>query len=320
MQFSRLVSIAPMMECTDKHDRFFLRLIAPHVYLYSEMITTKALIHGDCHRLLAFNAEEHPLALQLGGSDPKELAYCARLGEAFGYDEINLNAGCPSARVASGRFGACLMREPALVAECISAMRNAVTIPVTVKCRIGVDEQDSYEQLVHFIETIAEAGCQIVIIHARKALLNGFSPKKNRHIPPLRYDIVLRLKQTFPQLTIIINGGIKTIQDIQSLLNGVDGVMIGREAYGNPYFLAEIEQTFFSAEQDLLTRHQVIEKMILYMENELSKRTRLSSMARHILGLFQGQPGARMWRRYLSENMHHIGANTNLINEALHYV
>ena len=232
---SRLISIAPMMDCTDRHDRYFLRLIAPHLLLYTEMITANALVHGERERFLAFDPNEHPVALQLGGADPQKVAYCAKLGEARGYDEINLNVGCPSDRVKSGQFGACLMLNPLLVAECVAAMCDAVKIPVTVKCRIGVDEHDSYDELHHFITKVSQAGCSVFIIHARKAWLNGLSPKQNREIPPLRYDIVWKVKQDFPKLTIIVNGGIKTCDDIAEQLGFVDGVMIGREAYANPF-------------------------------------------------------------------------------------
>ena len=315
---AHLISIAPMMNCTDRHNRYFLRLIAPHVLLYTEMITTGALIHGDCTRFLAFDPLEHPVALQLGGSEPDKLAYCARLGEEFGYDEINLNVGCPSNRVKAGRFGACLMLEPDLVAECVAAMHSAVKIPVTVKCRIGVDQQDSYAALVQFIEKVAQAGCHIFVIHARKAWLTGISPKQNRDIPPLQYDIVKNIKQDFPHVSIIMNGGIKTLHDIQRHLQYVDGVMIGREAYANPYFLAAIEEQFFA--KSVLTRHTIIKKFIPYIQVQLRNKVKLSSITRHILGLYQGQKGARIWRRYLSENAHQLNAGIEVINEALQYV
>ena len=317
---NRLVSVAPMMDCTDRHDRYFLRLLAPHVLLYTEMITTQALIHGDYQRLLAFDRLEHPIALQLGGNNPAELAHCAQLGEQLGYDEININIGCPSDRVKSGQFGACLMLNPALVAECVSAMCEAVSIPITVKCRIGVDNQDSYEALEEFIEMISNAGCKIFIIHARKAWLTGLSPKQNRQIPPLRYDIVRRIKQNFPNLIIIINGGINALPDIAEHLQFVDGVMIGREAYSNPYFLAEIEKEYFYNDSDIITRHAIIEKFIPYIEKQLVNNIKLTAITRHILGLFQGQPGARQWRRYISENAHKTGAGTHILKEALQYV
>ncbi len=318
---NRLISVAPMMDCTDRHDRYFLRLIAPHVLLYTEMVTVNALIHGDSDRFLAFDSLEHPLALQLGGSDPKKLEYCAKLGAEYGYDEINLNVGCPSDRVKSGQFGACLMLNPSLVAECVSAMCEAVLIPVTVKCRIGVDHQDSYEALHHFISTIANAGCQTFIIHARKAWLNGLSPKQNREIPPLRYDVVKQIKQDFPELTIIVNGGIKSCDEITELLHSVDGVMIGREAYSNPFFLAEIEKKFFSSvDVDMDARHAIIEKFIPYVERQLENKIRLTNITRHILGLYQGQVGARIWRRYISERAHQSGAGIEILTEALKHV
>ncbi len=314
---NRLISIAPMMDCTDRHDRYFLRLLSPHVLLYTEMITTGALLHGDYQRFLAFDPAEHPLALQLGGSNPHQLARCAQMGEEFGYDEINLNVGCPSDRVKSGHFGACLMLSPNLVADCIAAMTAAVKIPVTIKCRIGVDEQDSYKQLVHFITLNAQAGCKVFIIHARKAWLNGLSPKENREIPPLRYDIVRQIKQDFPHLSIVLNGGIKTTATIEEQLQSVDGVMIGREAYSNPYWLAVLEKTFFSTEKPLITRPAVIEKLIPYVEKQLHNKVKLSSITRHILGLFMGQPGARTWRRVLSENAHKNHIDAQLLRVAM---
>ncbi len=318
---NRKISVAPMMDCTDRHDRYFLRLIAPHVLLYTEMITTAALIHGDYRRFLTFHDEEHPVAVQLGGSEPDKLAHCALLSEDFGFDEINLNVGCPSDRVKAGRFGACLMLEPELVGDCVSAMRNVVKVPVTVKCRIGVDYQDSYEELVHFIHTVHQAGCNVFIIHARKAWLNGLSPKQNREIPPLQYETVHAIKRDFPHLTIVINGGIKQVIDVETQLNYVDGVMIGREAYSNPYRLADIEKKFFSFDiNELNERNAVIEKMIPYIEYQLKHNIKLSSITRHLLGLYQGQKGARMWRRHLSENAHRPDAGIEIINEALQYV
>lgn len=318
---NRKISIAPMMDWTDRHDRYFLRLISPHVLLYTEMVTTNALIHGDYRRFLTFDELEHPVALQLGGSEPNKLAKCAKLGEDFGYDEINLNVGCPSDRVKVGRFGACLMLEPNLVAECVSQMKNAVNIPVTIKCRIGVDHQDSYQELFHFIQTIHQAGCEVFIIHARKAWLNGLSPKQNREIPPLQYETVYALKRDFPSLSIVINGGITQLSEIEHHLQHVDGAMIGREAYSNPYWLAEIEKKFFSFDiNEINHRDSVIEKFIPYVEQQLKNNIKLSNMTRHILGLYQGQKGARMWRRHLSENAHRQNAGVDIINEALEYV
>jgi tRNA-dihydrouridine synthase A len=314
---NRLISVAPMMDWTDRHDRYFLRLIAPHALLYTEMITTGALIHGDRQRFLAFDPAEHPVALQLGGSDPKALAECAKMGEDFGYDEINLNVGCPSDRVKSGRFGACLMLEPAIVAECVLAMKQEVRVPVTIKCRIGVDERDSYEELSQFIGTIAQAGCEIFIVHARKAWLNGLSPKQNREIPPLRYDVVRQIKQDFPALTIVVNGGIKTAAEVEEHLQFVDGVMIGREAYSNPYCLAEIEKKLFAAPENIDTRYAVVEKLLPYIEEQLKGNVKLSNITRHILGLFQGEIGARKWRRYLSENACKSGADGQVLKDAM---
>jgi len=316
---NKIISVAPMMDCTDRHDRYFLRLLAPGVELYTEMITTHALMHGDVDYLLGFNVEEKYVALQLGGSDPKALAHSAKLGEEFGYDEINLNVGCPSPRVSSGRFGACLMLEPELVAECVAAMRANVRIPVTIKCRIGVDHQDSYEQLVNFISLNASAGIKKFIIHARKAWLHGLSPKENREVPPLHYDVVQQIKKDCPELTIIINGGIKTLNDIDALLPYVDGVMIGRAAYANPYLLAQIQERYYSNtdSEPVLTRHEVIEQLIPYVESQLEKNVRLQSITRHILGLYQGQRGAGSWRRFISENAYKPGAGVEVIKQAL---
>ncbi|MDX1900388.1 MAG: tRNA dihydrouridine(20/20a) synthase DusA [Gammaproteobacteria bacterium] len=316
---NRLISIAPMMDCTDRHERYFLRLIAPHVLLYTEMITAAALKHGDTQKLLSYDAFEHPVALQLGGSDPQDLAACARLGESFGYDEINLNVGCPSERVKSGRFGACLMLEPELVADCVAAMSHAVKIPVTVKCRIGVDEVDSYESLHAFIQTVSRAGCKVFIIHARKAWLKGLSPKQNREIPPLNYQAVIQIKKDFPDLTIILNGGIKTLEQVTEQLKYVDGVMLGREAYSNPWLLYEIEKSIFQFELPL-DRHAVLEKYLMYVEKELQQGVRVSSITRHLHGLFQGQPGARAFRRYLSEHAHFENAGVEIIREAMQKV
>lgn len=310
-----IISVAPMMDWTDRHDRYFLRLIAPNVLLYTEMITAQALKHGDRERLLKFDPAEHPCALQLGGSDPLLLAQSAKMGEDFGYDEINLNVGCPSPRVSAGRFGACLMFEPNLVADCISAMQANVKVPVTVKCRIGVDDHDSYDALHHFIQLIRSAGCRTFIIHARKAWLKGLSPKENREIPPLHYDVVYKVKQDFPDLTIILNGGLKTTADIDVVLPQVDGVMIGRAAYHQPYLLAEIQSRYFQTLP--LMRHEVIQRMLPYIEAEIAAGTRLSSITRHILGLFQGQPKANTWRRYLSENSHLANAGVDCVKQAL---
>jgi tRNA-dihydrouridine synthase A len=311
-----IISVAPMMDCTDKHDRYFLRLIAPDVLLYTEMITAQALIHGDRNYLLAFDPAEHPVALQLGGSDPSMLAQCAKMGEDKGYDEINLNVGCPSPRVSSGRFGACLMLEPKLVADCVVAMQSAVTIPVTVKCRIGIDNNDSYSELHAFVKLIASAGCKTFIIHARKAWLSGLSPKENREIPPLCYDVVKQVKQDFPELTIILNGGLKSIVDIDAQLPFVDGVMIGRAAYSNPYLLSEIQSKYFN-DTDVLSRHEVAKHFIPYVSHQLKSGIKLTGMTRHILGLFHGQRGAAAWRKYLSQHAFLKSAGIEVIENAL---
>ena len=316
---SYLISVAPMMDCTDRHDRYFLRMIAPDVRLYTEMITCQALLHGEAQRLLRFHPAEHPVALQLGGSDPGWLAQCAKMAEESGYDEVNLNVGCPSDRVRSGQFGACLMLEPTLVADCVQAMQSQVSIPVTVKCRIGVDEKDSYNDLQNFIQSVAGAGCKIFIIHARKAWLSGLSPKQNREIPPLRYEVVRQIKQDFPNLTIIINGGIRTLADIDEQLPYVDGVMIGREAYSNPYLLAEIQSKYF-INNNILSRHEIVLRLLPYIREELENGVKLSNITRHILGLFQGQQGARAWRRYISQNAYKAGASVSVIEDALAFV
>lgn len=311
------ISVAPMMDYTDRHARYFLRLISPHVLLYTEMITTKALLHGRTQYLLEFDPKEKYLALQLGGSDPKELAQCAKMGENTGYDEINLNVGCPSSRVSAGRFGACLMLEPKLVAECIATMQAQVKIPVTVKCRIGVDNRSAYEDLQSFVETVASAGCRLFIIHARKALLAGLNPKQNRTIPPLQYDVVRQIKLDFPKLTIILNGGITTVTDVTNHLPHVDGVMVGRAAYANPYLLAEIE-AFYG--QSVLTRHDIIQAFTPYVRSQLRNGVKLSSITRHILGLFQGERGAAIWRRHLSQYASQRDADINTIVQALSLV
>ncbi|OGT65105.1 MAG: tRNA dihydrouridine(20/20a) synthase DusA [Gammaproteobacteria bacterium RIFCSPHIGHO2_12_FULL_45_9] len=314
--FDRRISVAPMMKCTDQFDRYFLRLIAPHVVLYTEMVVANALAHRDPARWLSFHPSEHPVALQLGGCDPSLLAAGAKVGEDYGYDEVNLNVGCPSHRVSSGRFGACLMFEPQLVAESVHAMQSAVKIPVTVKCRIGVDQQDSYSSLCQFIETVSLAGCQTFIIHARKAWLSGLNPKANRTIPPLQYDVVHQVKRDYPQLTIIINGGVTTLSQVESHLPYVDGVMLGRAAYSNPYFLAEIEAKIF-ATSGIRSREEVVESFLPYAQEQLNKKVKLGRLTRHILGLFHGQSGALRWRRYLSEQSHYEAAGIEVIQQAL---
>ncbi len=306
-----------MMDWTDRHCRYFHRLIAPNIRLYTEMITTGALLHGDQERFLRFDPSEHPLALQLGGSNLNDLAKCAALAEESGYNEVNLNCGCPSDRVQSGRFGACLMKEPDHVAECVAAMVKSVSIPVTVKCRLGIDDHDSFEFLRTFVDKSADKGCTTFIVHARKAWLKGLSPKQNREVPPLMYDRVEKLKETFPSLRIILNGGIDSITNIQAHIQTLDGVMIGREAYSNPYFLAEIERKIFG-NHDLWGREKIARKMVEYAKNQNEKYgTPVKSITRHMLGLFHHQPGAKAWKRYLSENAHLPDSNETVILEAL---
>lgn len=302
-----------MLDLTDRHCRYFLRLISRHTLLYSEMITTGALIHGDRERFLRHDPAEHPIALQLGGSDPADLARCARMGADWGYDEINMNVGCPSDRVQNGRFGACLMAEPGLVAEGVAAMKEAVSVPVTVKHRIGIDERDSYGELVDFVGALRQVGCDAVIVHARKAWLKGLSPRENRDIPPLRYDVVLQLKRDFPDLAIVINGGIKTLAEASDFLTTLDGVMIGREAYHNPWILAEADRLILGAAPPAPTRRAVLEAFMPYAERQLAAGVPLSAMSRHLLGLFQGQPGARAWRRRISEQAHLAGAGVEVL-------
>jgi len=309
------LSVAPMMDWTDRHCRYFHRLLSPRARLYTEMVTSAALVRGGQLRLLEHSQQEHPVALQLGGSDPQELAQAARLGAEAGYDEINLNVGCPSDRVQSGRFGACLMYEPTLVGECVKAMRDAVGIPVTVKCRIGVDEQDEYAGLAEFVERVQAAGCGVFIVHARKAWLKGLSPKENREIPPLDYERVYRLKREFPHLVVVINGGITTVDEVQAHLRQLDGVMLGRAAYHDPYFLARVEAALYG--EPLPRRDEVLQRMRPYVEAELARGTGLKHISRHLLGLYQGEPGARGFRRSLSEGAHLPGAGWALLEQAL---
>ncbi len=306
-----------MMDWTDRHDRFFLRLITRRSLLYTEMLTTGAVIHGDRQHLLGFDASEHPVAIQLGGSEPDALAEAARIAEDFGYDEVNLNVGCPSDRVQSGRFGACLMREPELVARCVAAMKKAVSIPVTVKCRIGVDEQDPAQALPTLAQMVRDAGCKTLIVHARKAWLEGLSPKENRDVPPLEYERVYALKQAMPDMEILINGGILTLDGAAAHLAHVDGVMLGRAAYQTPYVLADVDRRFYGDTREPLTRHEVLEAFMPYVERELARGIHLHSMSRHILGLFQGMPGARAFRRYISENAPKHGATAEVIRDAM---
>jgi tRNA-dihydrouridine synthase A len=315
--FARL-SVAPMMDWTDRHCRYFHRLLAPHALLYTEMVTSQAVVHGDRERLLGYDPAEHPVALQLGGSEPDELARAARIGAELGYDEINLNVGCPSDRVQSGRFGACLMREPALVADCVAAMRAAVAhtgAAVTVKCRIGVDEQDEYAGLAEFVDRVRASGCSTFIVHARKAWLKGLSPKENREIPPLNYERVYRLKREHPHLTVVINGGIASVAEVEAHLGRVDGVMLGRTAYHEPYRLAELEHALFGT--PLPERDEVIARLKPYVEAHLARGERLQHVTRHVLGLYQGLPGARAFRRVLSEEAHRANAGWEVVERAL---
>ena len=313
---SSLISVAPMIDWTDRHCRYFHRLLAPHARLYTEMVSTGAILKGDRNRHLAFSPAEHPVALQLGGSAPADLAAAAKIGADMGYDEINLNCGCPSDRVQQGRFGACLMAEPQLVADCVAAMQNAVPVPVTVKCRMGIDNSDDYAFLNTFITTIAATGCDTFIIHARKAWLKGLSPKENREIPPLRYDIAARIKTAYPHLTIILNGGITTTEAITEHLKTFDGVMIGREAYQNPYMLAVWENALHGT--PLPDRADIARAMITYIdEQQKASGMTIHSTTRHMLGLYNGLRGARQWRHILGEQAHTTPDAETLINQAL---
>lgn len=309
------VCVAPMMDWTDRHCRYFHRLLAPAARLYTEMVTSGAVIHGDRERLLGFDPAEHPVALQLGGSEPDDLAEAARIGAEFGYDEINLNCGCPSDRVQKGRFGACLMNEPARVRDCLAAMREAVAVPVTVKTRIGVDDNDSEEFLHRFVETVAESGVQTFIIHARKAWLSGLSPKQNREVPPLDHVRVRRLAGAFPGLRFVTNGGIERPEQALAELDHVDGVMLGRAAYQNPWVLAELERRLGGG--GVSARADAVAAMLEYASEQQQRGVRVASIGRHMLGLFHGQPGARSWRRFLSQRMHLDGAGAELLGAAL---
>lgn len=306
-----------MMDYTDRHFRYFIRLMSRHTLLYTEMVTSGAILHGDHRRFLEFHPAEHPVALQLGGSEPLALAACARIAGDYAYDEVNLNVGCPSDRVQSGRFGACLMQEPELVAECVSAMRAVSRVPVTVKTRIGVDERDSYEHLTGFVSTVAAAGCSVFIIHARKAWLKGLSPKENREIPPLRYDVAARLKQDFPALTIVVNGGVQTLDAMHDHLGAFDGVMVGREAVSNPWLFADVDRRFFGAQSPVPSRGDILRAWMPYLSAQLQEGVPLARMTRHALGLFHGCAGARAWRRALSEEAVHPGAGLAVLHQAL---
>jgi tRNA-dihydrouridine synthase A len=312
----REILVAPMMDWTDRHCRYFMRLLSPSALLYTEMVTAAAIHHGDHESILAFDEAERPVALQVGGSDPVLMAEAARRGAEFGYEEININVGCPSDRVQSGQFGACLMARPDVVADCVRAMRAEVAVPVTVKTRIGIDDQDNYDFLRRFVDAVADAGCTKFVVHARVAILEGLSPKQNRSIPPLRYEHVFRLKREMPELEIVLNGGITQLEQVEAGLAQVDGVMIGRQAYHDPYFLARIENHLRPGWQ-LPERRNVVERMLPYVDRELARGERLGRITRHMLGLFAGEPGARAWRRYISENAFQKGAGKEVLIDAL---
>ena len=317
MTIDRRFCIAPMMDCSDRHSRFFLRLFSKRILLYTEMVTSAAIVHGDRDRLLGFSAEEHPLAVQLGGSDPEQLHQAALICNDYGYDEINLNCGCPSDRVQSGSFGACLMKEPALVAECVSALREATNVPVTVKHRTGLDQDENYDHLAEFAAAQIDAGAASLIVHARNAWLQGLSPKENREIPPLKYDWVYRLKQDFPAQEIIINGGIKTLDACLEHLSHVDGVMLGREPYQNPYLLHNVDEVIFGqAQGEPPSRIAMLHRVYPYIETQLEQGMPLTRVVRHLIGLFNGEPNARRWRRYLSENACRKTASIRTLYEA----
>jgi tRNA-dihydrouridine synthase A len=307
-----------MMDWTDRHCRYFLRLLSPGAALYTEMVTAAALVHGDAAKLLRFDSAEHPVALQIGGSDKELMAAAAKMGFDAGYDEININVGCPSDRVQSGQFGACLMASPDIVADCYREMQAAAGIPVTVKTRIGIDEFDSYEFLCGFVETLRAAGCRKFIVHARIAILEGLSPKDNRSVPPLNYEHVYRLKRDYQDLHVVLNGGMASLEQVRTQLEQVDGVMIGRQAYHNPYFLVELERALLAERNwQAPSRHDIVELMIPYIQGQLSEGEPLNRITRHLLGLFAGQPGARAWRRHLSENAHLPDAGVEVLRQAL---
>ena len=308
--------MAPMLDCTDRHERYLLRLISKHAVLYTEMITTGALIHGDTPRFLDFDSFEQPVALQLGGSDPDDMTRSAELVQQWGYDEVNINVGCPSDRVQSGSFGACLMKSPELVAQNVKQMSAAVDIPVTVKCRIGVDDQDEKDALWGLVDASANAGCDVFIVHARKAWLKGLSPKENRDVPPLNYELVYKLKEAFPELEIIINGGINTIVDGQEHMEHVDGVMVGREAYSNPYLLSDVDRAFYNDDSEVRSRDQVMRDYMDYVDRRIGEGCRLNQLSRHIVGLYHGEPRSRLWRRHISQNAHLPGSDRQVLEQA----
>jgi len=314
---NRRFCIAPMMDCSDRHSRFFLRLFSSDILLYTEMVAAAAVLHGDRERLLAFSGEEHPLAVQLGGSDPEQLYRAARICGDFGYDEINLNCGCPSERVQSGSFGACLMNEPMLVADCVAALRSATSLPVTVKHRTGIDQQEDYDRFAAFAAAQLEAGAEALIVHARNAWLKGLNPRQNREIPSLKYDWVYRLKRDFPDHEIIINGGIKTLDACRQHLRHVDGVMLGREPYHNPYLLHDVDRVIFDRQVAICgSRREILHRMYPYIERQLGLGVPLSRMTRHLTGLFNGKPNARRWRRFIAENSHSKTAGIEVLQQA----
>ena len=315
----KIFAVAPMMDWTDRHCRVLHRLITRHALLYTEMVTAEAVIRGDRDRLLGFDEMQHPVALQLGGCEPTRLAEAAKIGAAFGYDEINLNVGCPSDRVQSGRFGACLMREPMLVADCMRAMREAVSIPVTVKCRLGVDDQEPEQSLGAMIAACADAGADTIVVHARKAWLEGLSPKENRDVPPLDYDLVYRMKRENPALTIVLNGGIATLDEAEQHLAHVDGAMLGRAAYHSPAILADVDRRFFGA-KETADIDEAVEHYLAYIERMLGAGVPLNAMTKHMLGLFNGRPGARLFRRHLSEHATRAGAGISVLRDALQHL
>lgn len=312
--------VAPMLDWTDRHCRAFHRMLTRHALLYTEMVTTGAILFGNRDQHLAFAPVEHPVALQLGGSDAAALAECTRIAEGYGYDEVNLNVGCPSDRVQSGRFGACLMAEPGLVADCVDQMRNAVSIPVTVKCRIGIDDQDDYEDLQRFVATVASTGVDTFIVHARKAWLDGLSPKENRDIPPLNYERVHLLKQEFPHLNIVINGGLLTLEQCEEQLKHVDGVMMGRAAYQNPMLLRDVDSRLFSDDHPVPGDAELVQQICDYIDTQMTQGAKLTYISRHVIGLFHNRPGARQWRRHISEHAHRPGANSEVIRAAAEFV
>ena len=314
---SRKFCVAPMLDWTDRHCRVFLRLISEHAVLYTEMITTGAILHGDAERHLAMNAAEHPVALQLGGSDPHDLAAACKIAEKYAYAEINLNCGCPSDRVQNGMFGAVMMKNAEVTANCVSSMIEASSLPITVKHRIGVDDYDSYDFLCQFVDTVADAGCNTFLVHARKAWLKGLSPKQNREVPELNYERVYQLKKDFPNIEIIINGGITTLEESAVHLNKIDGVMMGREAYTNPYLLSDVDKLIYGSKTPTKTREDIAEQFLQYVDNEMSKGVKLHAMTRHILGLFHGMPGARQFRRHISENAYKPASTIDVLTTAL---